>query len=385
MKTTVETNPVVRWMNVEELRSLLAPHAPPCVSIYHPTHAQADDKQHYEGLLRRARTQLAKQATQSEIDDVLGALEALYRPHDGQHGPGALAVFRSKDHEAVYRLPMALPERLVVADSFHVRPMLEFLQANQRFFLLVLSQGRVSFFSGSMAGLVPVDLRSMPRSLIEALGVEEGERLVKPHSSAYHGTAAIYAGCAGDDNSRDEDLARFFRIVDQELMKVLRDENAPLVVAAPDRQFGIYASVSRYPHLLAEGLHGQFASAGIQELHQRAWPKVEEFVKERESVVLEHYSAGISRRRSSDEISFIARAVVQGRVRELLLARGATLWGRFDVQTGALDLTLERRDQHDEDVLDDLAEAVMLRGGGVFSFEPGRMPSGSPVAATLRW
>ena len=37
------------------------------------------------------------------------------------------------------------------------------------------------------------------------------------------------------------------------------------------------------------------------------------------------------------------------------------------------------------DVLDDLAEAVLLRGGEVFSVEKARMPSKSPVAAILRW
>lgn len=384
---TVESNPVVRWMNVEELRSLIGPHAPPCISLFLPTHPHGapDDRQHYEGLVRRVRAQLAPQMTSREIDAVVAPLERLYRPQEGRNGGGGLAVFRSKDHEAHYRLPMTLEERLVVADSFHVRPMLEFLQANQRYFLLVLSQGRVSFLSGSMAGLVPVDLRSMPRSLTDALGVEDHERIVAPHSSASHGTAAIFSGRGRDDGSRDEDLARFFRIVDQELMKVLRDEDVPLVVAAPDRQFAIYAGVSRYPHLLADGLHGNFVDTSGKELHERAWPMVKKHVAEREERVLQHYTEGIARQRCTDEISFLARAAVQGRVRELLLARGTTLWGRLDRQTGALDMTLERRDQHDEDVLDDLAEAVILRGGAVYSFSADRMPTKSPVAATLRW
>lgn len=383
---TISANPVVRWMNVEELRSLIAAHVPPCISIYLPTHpgGSPEDKHHFDGLLRRARAELAKHLSPHEVEEAMAPLEPAFRPQDWNDALSGLAVFRSHEFEAVYRLPTKVEERVVVGDSFHVRPLLEFLQANQRYFLLVLSQGRISFFKGSLHGLVPVDLRTMPRSLTSALGVEDHERNVRQHSAGAWGSTAIYSGRGRDDGSRDEDFARFFRIVDRELMQVLRDENAPLVLAAPEKQFSIYASVSRYPHLLADGLKGSFVQESGQELHQRVWPLVQKHVAERESIVLEHYSSGISRGRSTDEITTIARGVAQGRVRELLLARGAQLWGKFDRDTGAIELWKDRRGEQD-DLLDDLAESVLLRGGEVFSLERHRMPSPSPIAATLRW
>lgn len=386
MKTAV-ASPVVRWMNVEELRSLIAPHSAPCFSVYLATHPGGgpDDHAHYEGLLREARAVLAKHLSPHKVDTAVAPLESLFRPEDAKRSLAGLAVFHSEDFEAVYRVPMALPQKVVVADSFHVRPMLEYLQANQRYFLLLLSQGHVSFFKGSLNGLVPVDLRSMPRSLNEALGFEQHERNVRPHSGGAHGSTAIYSGRGRDDGSRDEDIARFFRVIDQELMQLLRDESLPLIVAAPEKQFGIYASVSRYPHLLHDGLIGTFTQESSQSLHERSWPIVERRIREKEKRVLEHYSLGISRDRASDDVSFIARGAIQGRVRELLVARKATLWGKLDAETGAIDLWREKKDHHDDDVLDDLAEAVLLRGGDVYSFDEERMPSESPVAATLRW
>ena len=383
---TISANSVVRWMNVEELRSLISAHVPPCISIYLPTRpgGSPDDAAHYDGLVRRARAEISKHATPQEAEAAIAPLERLFRPQDWKDDLSGLAVFRSRDFEAVYRLPMKLEERVVVAESFHVRPMLEFLQANQRYFLLVLSQGRISFLKGGMDGLVPVDLRTMPRSLVDALGVEDHERNVRQHSGGAFGSTAIYSGRGRDDGSRDEDLARFFRIVDRELMQVLRDENAPLIVAAPDKQFSIYASVSRYTHLLADGLHGSFAYTSGKELHERAWPIVKHYVEAREAAVLEHYSVGISRGRSTDELSTIGQAVVQGRVRELLVARKASLAGSLDPVSGAVALGTKATSFVD-DVLDDLSEAVLLRGGEVFSFEAARMPSKSPVAATLRW
>jgi hypothetical protein len=57
----------------------------------------------------------------------------------------------------------------------------------------------------------------------------------------------------------------------------------------------------------------------------------------------------------------------------------------MDPKTGDVALFGARRNEQQEDVLDDIAEAVLLRGGDVWSLEEGRMPTKSPVAATLRW
>ena len=59
---------------------------------------------------------------------------------------GGLALFRSSDLLTHYRMPMRCPELAVVADSFHVRPLLHFLQSNRYFYVLTLSQNNVRFF-----------------------------------------------------------------------------------------------------------------------------------------------------------------------------------------------------------------------------------------------
>jgi hypothetical protein len=105
----------------------------------------------------------------------------------------------------------------------------------------------------------------------------------------------------------------------------------------------------------------------------------------REIEVLERYNNLVSRSRALDEVRAIAQFAVQGRVRELLLAEDARLWGTLDRNSGELHLHGEQHDARDDDVLDDLSEAVLARGGDVYSLSPQRMPSMSSVAAILRW
>lgn len=376
----------MRPMTVEELRQLMAQHTPPCISIYLPTRrgGAPEDRKHYEGLVKRARDLASKNLPPAKVEKLITPLVGFAEEPVWSDMLDGLAIFRSYDTLVYYRLPSPVPELLVEADSFHIRPLLGFLQTNRNYYLLNLSQNHVAFFKGNANGLGPVDLSRLPSSLTDALGIEARERSLSVHSGA-RGRNAIYGGVSKNDTSRDEDLARFFRAIDQALWEVLRDENVPLVLAAAERSNAMYRTISRYPHLAADGLIGNYARASLAELHERAWPIVQREISVRETHVLERYQSLVSRARALEDVRAIAQFAVQGRVRDLMLAKDSYLWGTLDKTSGTVALHGEPHDARDDDVLDDIAEAVLLRGGEVYSIDKERMPSKSPIAATLRW
>lgn len=377
----------MRAMTVEELRSVLAHEKAPCVSLYMPTRrgGSPEDRHIYQGHLRDARALLSKNLTNGEVDALLTPLVALDTPEFWAQQYEGLALFRTKDWLAHYRLPVRFDPLVVAADSFHVRPLLKYLQSNQRYFLLNLSQGRVSLFKGSAMGLAPIDLSGMPRALTDVLGVEPRERTVSVGSGGPKGHSPVYHGQGKDDSVRDEELARFFRVIDKSLWEVLRDETAPMVVAATERLHPLFAQVCRYPHLLHEGLRGNFSNTKLEDLHAKTWPIVQRHLAERQKDVLERYGNQISRDRATDDVSAIARHAVSGRIRELIVEEKSHLWGRMEKTTGAIELHSKQIDARDDDVIDDVAEAVILRGGEVYTFDRAKMPTKSPVAAVLRW
>lgn len=378
----------MRAMTFDELRSLIAHETSPCLSFYLPTHrnGSSDERLRWAALLDKARSLLGSSVGAHELNALLEPLEKLSTPDFWSQQLDCLAVFRSRDRSVYYRLPIEVEELAVVADSFHVRPILRFMRSNQRYFLLNLSQGRTSFFKGSALGLGPVDLSSLPRSLTEAIGVEARERSLNFHQGGTgRGHAPIFHGSGKDDSVRDEELHRFLRTVDKALWEVLRDETAPLIVAAPERVGAMFQATSRYPHLLHDSIHGNFANAKIGDLHEKAWPIVQRWLGERETQVVERYGNLISSDKAMDDVSSIARFAIQGRVRDLLLERGAHVWGVMERATGALEVHAQQASAKDEDILDDIAEQVILRGGEVHTFPREKMPTRSPIAATLRW
>lgn len=374
-------------LTVEGIRSLATERLAPCVSMYLPAHTgqSRDDRAKLEGFVRRARQSLGEKLSRAEIDALFAPATPLLAPEAwGEHVDG-LALFLARGFHAQYRLPVEVRELLVVADSFHIRPLLRFTRSNQQYFVLLLAQGHVGFLRGSAQGLVPVASNGLPATLADALGTEDRERSVTYHFGARGGKNPIFGGGDKSDSSRDEDLARFFRSVDQAIWSALRDETSPLLLATSDREAALFRSLTRYAHVAPGNLSNELGRATPSQIHAAAWPVVQSLMAAKEDIVLERYDRLVSAARALDDVRAIGKFALEGRVRDLILDRDANLWGRFDRATGAVALFGERTGEDVEDVLDDIAEAVVLRGGDVWSIDKSRMPTKSSVAATLRW
>ena len=380
-----------RALTSEALRELVSQRSAPCVSLYMPTHRHhngaAENRIRYRNLIARAEKLLGASLDSPALSERVGRLEALSNEAFWAQQLDGLAVFCDGDGSPdvrAFRLPASVPELAVVADSFHIRPLLRCLQASSRYFLLRLSQNETALFSGDQHGLAPVSVPGLPRSLEDALG--EPVQASQSVRSMPGGHGAIHYHVAGTGKApQSADLLRYFRAIEGALWSELREQKEPLVLAAPVSYHTPFRSVQRYPHLHEDGLQGNYERAGLGELHQLAWPLVGRHIEQRLATVLATYERWVSARRAIDELSSVARAALQGRVLDLLVAEGSHLWGQLDPQTAEVKLHSGQDGQRDDDVLDDLCEAVLLRGGDVFAVAPERMPSRSPVAALLRW
>ncbi|HVS09938.1 MAG TPA: hypothetical protein VMS76_08675 [Planctomycetota bacterium] len=380
----------MRILTLEALRRLAAEHEPPCISIYAPTHRNhvgaAQDRIRYKNLVARAERMLEESFPAREARRLVAPLQELSTVDFWNRQLDGLAVFAADGFRADYQLRMSVSEMLVVADSFHLRPLLRYMQSNERYFLLAVSQNHVAFYKGDSTRLSPYTVEGLPKSLLDALGPEVTERFLNFRSNvSAQGTGAHFHGHGAGKQTPEEDLLRYFRLVDAALWKELREEKATLVLAAPMEYHTLYRSVARYPYLAEEAINGNFERAKPDEVHERAWPIVQRQVEARVGEVLRAYGNLEPRGRATRDLERIAQGALAGRVMELLVAEGTHLWGVLDRTTGAVELRGEQGDTHDDDVIDDIAEAVLLRGGEVLSVDPARMPGGAPVAAVLRW
>jgi hypothetical protein len=141
----------VDYFGRDQLKELFRVDMAPAVSIYMGTHRRGAEVA-AQPLRLRAAIEEAKgllAADGARADDVLEPLEALVGDREfWNHQADGLALFASQDFGRLYRLPVRLRDMVVVGPTFHTKPLIEFLQAPERFWVLAVSQKEVRIWEG---------------------------------------------------------------------------------------------------------------------------------------------------------------------------------------------------------------------------------------------
>ena len=387
----------------EDLRALLQEREGPAISIYVPTERSSSEAEtnrlRYRAALDRARQLLpSANGVDGAGDSLAEALEPLTHEEEfWRYQSDGLAVFASPGIQRLYRLPGSVPDLVVVASSFHTRPMLEYLQAPDRYWVLGLSQKNVRLWSGTAAGVSPIDLQGVPRNLMEALGYdfERDQKLVlrRKTRNASHGghgrggTMPVFHGHGVGSDDSEPELRRFFKKVDEGLQEMLEGEIGPLVLAAVNEYHPLYRSVSGLDNLAEEGIEASVVDWSPDRVHEAAWPIAKAQVLKKIDRALELWETSYGRGKGELDLANLARLAVAGRIRVLLTERDRRLWGTMDRSTGTIEIVQEGgEDPSGEaaELLDELAEVVILHGGNALVLSPERMPTATGVAGILR-
>lgn len=369
-----------------DLRTLLEEREGPCVSLFMPAHrgGAEQDTVRFRNLLGQAEERLGAHGLHApEARTFLAPLHSLLA--DVSFWPNqcdGLAVFAARDFLRVYRLPWAFREELEVGGLFHVAPLLPLLAGDGRFFVLALSQNAVRLFQGTRFTIAPVDLKGVPRNFAEALRTHDRDEVLTFHTRPTSGGSwgAIFEGHGVGIDDKKDDLLRYFEQIDRGLHELLREEHAPLVLAAVEYLMPIYREASTYPHLLEEGIEGNPDRMSEKDLHDRAWALVGHHFREdlRRAVGVYHQAASAGK--ATADATRVILAAYRGEVETLFVAPGQHLWGTLDQATGELELH-EKREVGDEDLLNVAAIHTLRHGNTVFALPPDGVPGGGPLAA----
>lgn len=80
----------------------------------------------------------------------------------------------------------------------------------------------------------------------------------------------------------------------------------------------------------------------------------------------------------------IIQAAFNGRIKTLFVALGQRLWGRFDPETGAVELH-QKKGGGDGDLLNIAVIQTMMNDGAVYTAPLERMTDGNMLAAIYRY
>ncbi len=373
----------------------------PCISIYMDTFQAGSETRQNPVKLKNHLKEADKQLQSFKLPDearnrILQPARRLLEDYDfWQHQHQGLALFISPKGARHYHLPFPVKESTVVANAFHLKPLMPLYTRDDQFFLLSLDQKHVHLYEGNRYSIREKPVPELPKSLAEALQYDDFEPLLNFHVAGPTGAGAgqqspVYHGQGGEKDQRRDQLLRFFREIDKALHEYLRESRKPLILSGVDYYFPIYQEASSYPHLVKKGIKRNSENMTERELHSKAWELVDQLFREEQNRAAERYKklamadSDSGKIKTADQFEDVIPAAFQGRVDTLFALRDHRQWGTFDERT--LEVETDGKDSLDrKDLLDLAALYTIQHNGRVFLVSPENMPEDSSLAAILRF
>lgn len=303
-------------------------------------------------LAAEARRRLAAEGPAGPVLAVLDAVLAAASTGPVGHG---LALFASAGVARRVDLPVAVVDRCVVDPTFATRDLVRALHRTPRHVVLRLSAGRAVLFDGAAGQLAPAVGAAFPRV--------DRSRGRRPATGR----------------------AEFHREVDRALGAYLRLHPAPLVLAGEEPALSAFQRVSRNTARLAGTLPGVSPTTPLPLLQARAHALLQRYLHSREEEALDLIATRAEQGRAVHGLDAVWRAARWERPEVLAVEEGYARPARLSPDGDGL-VPADDPNAPDviDDVVDELIETVISRGGWVALVDDDRLADRGRVALTTR-
>lgn len=379
-------------ITTSDLHELASAESTWCVSIYMPTHPAGREGQQdairLRNLVTIAEQQLIARGMRcQEANELLKAVLKL--PHDPaswkrrKHG---LAIFCSEKAFTNYWLATSLDESVVVDRRFHIKRLLPAINSSPQFYLLAVSRNRIRLLKVTWQGMEILHPPCLPANIKEALNLQGADRGEQVHSGMYGDLgkeAGVFHGQGGHRDTQKEELAEYFRTIDEALRPVLRESSWPLILAGVEYELAIFREVANYSHIAEEMLCGSYDYVEDRTLYLHALPLAQKFYDRQRCQAIARYQSLADTNLASDDVEQVVPAAYQGRVDTLLVNYRAETFGRFHPERNWVEFVSEPDSALD--LLDLTIAQTILHNGAVYAAMPDELHATGPLWAIFRY
>jgi hypothetical protein len=239
-----------------EIKLLMSNVTQPCISMYLPLSVGNESVQAkitLKSLLREAETKLLQTMRRPDVEELLSPMESfLLESRSWEKRGNGLAVFIAPGFFRHVHAPIEFSRRLMIGETFHIKPMLQLLNNPGDYYVLDLDLGKTRVFYGTEFTLQEIELQGTPLSLEEAMQYDDPENHLQFHTSTPSRggeggrRAAQFHGHGGTTDYEKNNILRYFQQLDVGLQNVVATSGAPVVLGGAEYLTAIYREASKY-------------------------------------------------------------------------------------------------------------------------------------------
>jgi hypothetical protein len=357
----------------------------PVVSIYFKTHRLSSeakiDQKTFKNLVKEARNKLEDVTDSKTIKIILEPLEALLiEPSFWIYNQEGCAIFANKNEAVVYRLFEPVAEKVIVASSIYIKPLVRLHQLKHHYFIIGLTRENFEVFEvlDEKISLFTMD-KSVLKTADEVLGTEKTEAYLSAGNYTHVSNRGMFHGHGGQKKENDIDAERFFRYVDKTVSETITDiQSLPIVLCALQQTQQVYRNLAKDVNLISNPIETTFESLSIEQLKEKG----DEIIKGHQQSVFNSLKkqglVAISSDRYSTQITDIIKAINNSKIEQLFIVENKTLEGTIDWENNKYS-----KEENQNDIYDDCAEACIKHKVPVYILPEAFMPTTAPIFAII--
>lgn len=329
----------MKEISVQDLKVLNEVQVGPMVSIYLSKETTVFEQKNltdrWKEALLKAEYYLLKDYTRSFVNHFMQELNsASYIEKLSELGAldKGFVVFYSKEFSGYLRVQSPINDLVIVADSFHIKPLIRIKNNERGFFIVTMSSRAINVLIENEGHLLRLD---------------------------------SYRNEPGIDGKNRKSSQDFFLHAAGELNKLFSAYRLPVVLAGVKDHVGHMKKIVNQTMLLDEAIIGNVEKMKADELQARVFAILAPYYAKIEAGAMGELDLAIKRDRAVTYLEDIAVSAVYGKVKKLFVVENRFVWGSINNRTGEVNVTPRRVNAHDDDVLDDLCQLVLAKGGEV--------------------
>lgn len=309
--------------------------------------------------LEEAKDCLEAVMSEEQAERLLEPLESLaYDPAIFAQITGNIGLFRNAEGLRILNIPSSVEDGCHVASSFHIKPLLTWLQNDREFLILGLEQSAAHLYLANQSLLRKVDTLLLSEVISPAEGFArgrstEGVRLLITH-------------------------------LNQWLTELTRLSAPVMFLVGPGPLESELAAALKYRNRLRQIVGLRFSDSMVTQIGQQIRQIMADEARQQIVRELSEFRCNESSGLLQKNIFQISQSAVAGRVRKLVISSDFEVFGKINEKTGELAVHPFDLDHEDDDILDDLAQIVLKSGGEVVLLPRKEIPSARPALALLQ-
>jgi hypothetical protein len=365
-------------MRPNELLDLKTRTGETCISIIIPTYHKGTETKENSALVKKAVAEAETLLSNYEGEKLLKRkLEELTQEIDYKHPSQGLGLFLSESTKKIFNFHFPVKRLVDVGESFEIRDVLFDVKESEPYGVLTLTRKEVHAYMGTGGKLAEVLEKPFPKKFHDSY----------EYPRPLLGSPGSYSLKGSEEKSvtKDNRIKTFFNSVDHVLDSYFGQE-LPLIVMGSKENLSAFRSLTKHSKQIVSYVPGNYENGEPAKLAEMALTQLQAYHSYQAAEALKNLETQISYGLAVSGLQAIWRVANVGNVLTLLVEKNFRK-GAYRSQDGTY-LSESRNIDSDIrliDVIDDIIEKVLDKGGNIQFVEDGSLDQYGHMIAIQRY